>query len=226
VFNHDARPPRNLHSSGTVFAHVLEKVALEKREKDGEKVHNQREKWDKIYSRNFSDAVPALVLTENASLIPDQGHALDLACGAGANAIFLAQRGLTVDAWDISDVAIAELQRKANTHNLQISARVLDITPDTLKGKHYDVIVNCHYLDRAIMPMILKAASPSGIIFFQTFCRDKRLKIGPTNPDFLLAKDELKLLTQNCEILVYRDAGPSLDTKDPLAGRAYIVVRA
>jgi len=187
---------------------------------------NPREKWNKIYSRNKSDALPALVLTENASLIPDQGHALDLACGAGANAIFLAHRGLIVDAWDISDVAIAELQRKANTHNLQINARAIDITPDTLKGKHYDVIVICHYLDRAIMPMILEAASPSGIVFFQTFCRDKRLKIGPTNPDFLLAKDELKLLTTHCETLIYRDEGPSLDTANPLAGMAYIVVRA
>lgn len=192
---------------------------------DAEKLNNPRDKWNKIYSRVRGDTSPALVLTENASLLPDHGHALDLACGAGANSIFLAQRGLTVDAWDISDVAIGELQRKAVRNNLEIHARAIDITPDTLKGRHYDVIVNCHYLDRAIIPMILKAASPSGIIFFQTFCRGKRLKIGPSNPDYLLAKDELKLFTRDCEILVYRDEGSSIDPADPLAGKAYIVVR-
>jgi tellurite methyltransferase len=45
--------------------------------------------------------------------LPDDGRALDLACGLGGNSILLAQQGLKVDAWDIADVPVAALQELA-----------------------------------------------------------------------------------------------------------------
>ena len=67
-------------------------------------------KWNRIYSQSGHDAyLPAQVLADNEFLLPEAGTALDLACGLGANAIFLAQQGLAVTALDISSVAIEKL---------------------------------------------------------------------------------------------------------------------
>jgi 2-polyprenyl-3-methyl-5-hydroxy-6-metoxy-1,4-benzoquinol methylase len=67
-----------------------------------------RQKWDRIY-RNWKAPFPgaAAVLAENEHLLPPGGgRALDLACGLGGNAVFLARRGFEVDAVDISEVGI------------------------------------------------------------------------------------------------------------------------
>ena len=57
-------------------------------------------KWNCIYSHSNQTRYPAVqVLTENDFLLPITGTALDLACGLGGNAIFLAELGLAVTAW-------------------------------------------------------------------------------------------------------------------------------
>ncbi len=52
-----------------------------------------REKWNRIYSQNRSPGSPSTVLTDNLHLWPSRGTALDLACGLGADSLFLAARG-------------------------------------------------------------------------------------------------------------------------------------
>ena len=73
-----------------------------------------REKWDCRYAQDSigSPPEPAKVLSDYAYLLPESGTALDLACGRGGNALFLARRGLETHAWDISRNAINELQRQ------------------------------------------------------------------------------------------------------------------
>ena len=56
-------------------------------------------KWNLLYNQaDASDYSASKVLTENCFLLPSTGTALDLACGLGANALFLAQQGLAVTA--------------------------------------------------------------------------------------------------------------------------------
>ena len=67
--------------------------------------------WDNVFaSKNCIDALPCDALKDNIHLIPQgQGKALDLACGMGGNAIFLAQKSeLEVHAWDMSSLAISK----------------------------------------------------------------------------------------------------------------------
>ena len=180
-------------------------------------------KWNRIYAESTGPGKPAAVITDNLSLLPNSGLALDIACGTGGNALFLAEQGLEVEAWDISDVAITKLQQLPGTAN--ISARSLDITPVTLADKHFDVIVCCHYLDRELIPAIQKALNPGGILLFQTFTQNKVLDIGPSNPKFLLKKDELPDLMSRMQIVQLRDESANTNPDHPLAGRAYIVAR-
>ena len=184
---------------------------------------NSKEKWNRIYASREEPGEPALVLNDNHKLLPGSGHALDIACGLGANSIFLAGKGLHVDAWDISDVAIEKLR---NTYtDGTIHARVVDISSSSLRPEAYDVIINVHYLDRSLVTAMIDALKPGGLIFFQTFSSEKTLDVGPSNPDYLLRKDELKTLFGALEVLAYQDQGTSTDPDNPLAGQAYIVVR-
>lgn len=188
-----------------------------------------QKKWNRVYSEQASDkslGEPALVLTENQHLIPVQGRALDIACGRGVNARYLAEHGLDVDAWDISDVAIDNLQNEANRANLPIRATCLDINSSMLSTRQWDVIVICHYLDRQLMPAVRAALAPSGLLFMQTFTADKRVALGPSSPRFLLEHDELLNMTQGLQMLTYRNEGANPDAQAPLAGRAYVVASA
>lgn len=67
--------------------------------------------WDERYASQdqlFSGSPNPVLVKEVAGLPP--GRALDVGCGEGADAIWLAERGWRVDAVDLSDVA---LQRAA-----------------------------------------------------------------------------------------------------------------
>ena len=182
-------------------------------------------KWDDLYRRRSYQGLPARVLLDNIDLVPGAGRALDIACGRGANARLLARRGLEVAAWDISKVAIAELQALAEEEGLNVRTRVIDITPADLERECFELIVNCHYLDRALIPAIKASLAPGGLIFFQTFTADRVIDGGPRNPDFLLKPDELPALFADFEILVYRDESANPDPEDALAGRACLVAR-
>ena len=184
---------------------------------------NKKEKWNRIYTSREEAGGPALVLRDNRNLLPESGYALDIACGLGANSIFLADHGLEIDAWDISDVAINKLMRTKTSGT--IHAKIVDVSPASLRPEIYDVIINTHYLDRTLVPAMIDALKPGGLIFFQTFTSEKTVDTGPSNPDYLLQKNELKILFGELEVLAYQDQGTSTDPNDSLAGQAYIVAR-
>ena len=74
-------------------------------------------KWDKRYQgQDLASVQPFAALQANAALLPKAGNALDLACGLGANALYLAGLGWQVDAIDSSEVVISQLVQYAKQH--------------------------------------------------------------------------------------------------------------
>jgi 2-polyprenyl-3-methyl-5-hydroxy-6-metoxy-1,4-benzoquinol methylase len=171
-----------------------------------------RDKWNSRYKE--SDGLPkaARVLHENLHLLPARGNALDVACGLGANAIELARQGQQVDAVDISDIAIASLQARASQQGLSINALVLDIEQAPPEPAKYDVIVVSYFLSRPLIPALIAALKPGGLLYYQTFTQSKVSDRGPKNPDYRLADQELLTLIPDCHILVYREEGRIGDT--------------
>jgi len=74
-------------------------------------------KWDEKHRASPQELPPAGILRELLPLLP-MGRALDLACGTGRNAIFLAERGWSVTALDGSSVALERLRRAAAERGL------------------------------------------------------------------------------------------------------------
>ena len=161
-------------------------------------------KWDGIY-QNTDYSIPADVLVENSFLLPSSGRALDLASGLGANALFLAEQGLSVHAWDISLVALDKLQKNACQKGLEVATKQVFIEISTLPKNSFDVIVLSRFLDRSLCNAIMECLKPDGLLFYQTYVREKITSNGPKNPDFLLARNELLTLFKSLKVVAYRE---------------------
>jgi SAM-dependent methyltransferase len=186
-----------------------------------------QQKWNQIYRNNASPGQfpqPAQVVVDFAHLLPATGRALELACGTGGNALFLAKRGFDCWAWDISDVALEQLAARADNARLIIHTEVRDIESESLPTEYFDVIVVAHFLDRSICEQIVKMLKPSGLLFYQTFTIDALgFGLGPKNPDYLLQPNELIRLFNQLQIHGYREDGIASDSQKGLLGQAYLV---
>ena len=79
-----------------------------------------RETWDRRHREAEDSGQLARVLEENVHLISPGSEILDLACGRGANALWLARQGFDVTAWDLSSVAIDRLNHSAAGQGVQV----------------------------------------------------------------------------------------------------------
>jgi SAM-dependent methyltransferase len=150
---------------------------------------------------------PSLWLTGHATLLPPRGVALDVACGRGRHAIWLAERGSSVVALDRSTEAIASLQQEADRRGLPIAASVVDLEAGTVSPgiDTFDVVVVVHYLHRPLFPALIAALRPGGLLIYETFTRAQAARGKPTNPDFLLEEGELRELVQPLEVVDWRE---------------------
>lgn len=182
------------------------------------------EKWNQRHkSAKHTIPEPVAALKENSYLLPDKGNALDLACGLGGNALFMAKAGLSVSAWDYSSVAIDYLIRRSIKDNIYIDAKVRDITLDPPKAETFDIIVVSYFLDRSINRSIVEALRPNGLIFYQTYTQDKVSEIGPHNTDYLLKENELLEIFSDLKVRAYREEKYCGDTKKGLRNEALFI---
>jgi len=142
-------------------------------------------KWNARYAfsnKPGPEPTPADVLINGAAFLPESGVAADIACGLGGNAIYLADKGFTVFAWDISSEAIGSIQ------NPNITAKVRDVVIHPPEPNSFDVIVVSRFLDRELCAKLSDALRPNGVLFYQTFTA------GLSNPDYMLKENELPVL--------------------------------
>ena len=145
-----------------------------------------------------SNAAPASADSHPAVSSANARRALDLACGRAGNGHFLAARGFSVSAWDISDTVVDEIRARRPAVFDEVLVR--DVTELPPEPDSFDIIVVARFLDRALCPSIVKALKPGGLLFYQTFVH------GLNNPDFLLKPNELLALFAELHILEYQEA--------------------
>jgi len=147
-----------------------------------------RERWDKKYKNNHPIPSKIAEVVEKYSLLAKGRKALDIACGTGRNAKFLASQGFQVDALDISSVALESLKDIEN-----IRAKEVDFDNYRLEENAYDLIVCTYYLNRSLFPQIEKALKEDGLFIFETFMYHPDNTKVPSNRSFLLEDGELEL---------------------------------
>ncbi len=117
--------------------------------------------WDERYrTGQFPDAGPTPLLVEVAEGLPP-GRALDLACGAGRNARWLAERGWAVTAVDGAAAAIDILRSRCPA----VDARVADLERHefAIEPSAWDLIAVCYYLQRYLFEPVKLGLAPGGV---------------------------------------------------------------
>jgi 2-polyprenyl-3-methyl-5-hydroxy-6-metoxy-1,4-benzoquinol methylase len=165
-------------------------------------------RWDTQHESTHGSAAPASFLAEmfasEAWPIP-RGRALDIACGKGRNALFLAERGFSVVAIDISPVALEEGKKRAAEKNVTIIWQQADLEEIQLDESAYDLVINFNYLQRSLVPQIRLALKPGGYVVFDTYMIDQTAIGHPKNPAYLLEHNELLHFFHDFRVLYYRE---------------------
>ena len=163
--------------------------------------------WDAKWAKRqregelANDRPHPLVTQFAAQLKP--GRALDVACGTGRNALYLAELGWQVTAVDSSKVAIELLTERARELGVQVDARVADLEKGEfiIEPDSYDLIVNCCYLQRDLFPAIKAGVRIGGVVIAVIAMMDDNLNLKPMNPTFLLQPGELRSEFESWKLL-------------------------
>ena len=118
-----------------------------------------------------------------AGLVPAGAAVLDVAAGGGRHAHFFTERGHKVTAIDRDTSALSGVEI--------VQADLEDGSPWPLPGRSFGAVVVANYLHRPLMPVLLDAIAPGGVLLYETFMEGNERFGKPSNPDFLLKDGEL-----------------------------------
>ena len=187
----------------------------------------ERDKWDARYAAGaYADREhPTRLLVDWAPKLT-AGSALDVACGAGRNAIFLAQCGFATDAVDISQIALERARATADEKQLSINwiEADLDLGAAALPSRLYDVVLLVRYVDMDLYPLLINLLAPGGLLISEQHLATDEEVIGPKSPEFRLRAGALRDSTVLLEPLYFRE-GLVVDPDGRRAALAQIVAR-
>jgi SAM-dependent methyltransferase len=172
-----------------------------------------REHWDaKHAGRPRLDAAPAPFLVAHAGRLP-VGRTLDVAAGTGRNSRFLSGLGHRVVAIDVSAVGLRALRADAPA----VACAQMDLDRPGVRPASCDAVVIVSFLDRRLLDVVVDWLRPGGVVLWDTFLREQRDVGHPRNPDWLLARGELReRLAPRCDVLAEREG-----LVDEPGGRAF-----
>lgn len=170
--------------------------------------------WEKAYREKdvvaFSNK-PNATIKEFENLFCKSAHVLDVGCGEGQNAIYLAEQGCQVDAFDLSEHGIAKVNDRCKASGVKLNAFIADLTEYEFE-QNYDVIISfgtLHFVHKSDWNKFIKEAKEhtnyEGIHIIQLFT-----DVVPASEDIApfaigLAKDkEIKELYDDWEILQFK----------------------
>lgn len=156
------------------------------------------DRWNERYraGEGGPGSPAALVVEAAGGLTP--GRALDLACGTGRNALWLAARGWDVVAIDGATAAVERL-REAEP---RIEARVLDLEREPLpfSDATFDLICIIHFLHRPLFAVAQRLLRPGGMVVASIHTTRSTM-----NPRYTLAPGELRSFFADWALVIDRE---------------------
>ena len=165
---------------------------------------HERDKWDARYRDGAYEGRthPTTLLATWLPRLP-RGRALDVACGTGRNALYLAAQGFRVTALDISSVALERGRRAALERGFTIEWLCADLDEDperVLPAGGFDLIVWARYVHRTLMPHLLARLDLGGSLVCEQHLVTDAPVAGPTSAEFRLTPGELRAAAQTLHI--------------------------
>ncbi|GAB3224955.1 class I SAM-dependent methyltransferase [Mycolicibacterium hippocampi] len=176
-----------------------------------------RVRWDRRYTDRGlvtldEPALPA-VFQPFADEFPTTGCALDLACGTGGAAVWLAQRGMAVWGCDVSAVAISHA--RALAERCGVTARchfqVCDLDNGLPAGSPADVLICNMFRDARLDQAIIGRIAPGGLLAVSALS-----EVGASPGSFRARAGELRRAFAGLDVIAGEEAH----------GRAWLLARA
>jgi len=134
----------------------------------------ERQFWNAYYRRNLTDSYPSpdpLLFEVVPPLFEMRPYrALDVACGLGQNALWLAGQGYITDALDISDIALTIGQAYASRRGIgRMQFIQADLDEYPLEQNEYDIVVVMRFIKRGLIPDLRAAVRPGGRLIYEAY---------------------------------------------------------
>jgi SAM-dependent methyltransferase len=159
-----------------------------------------RERWDRRFaSVDPGRPGPPTALVGREDLVPDTGRALDLACGRGTVAVWLAARGLGTTAVDVSAEALRLTGELAASHGVAVTTVHADLDDGlpTAAAGPVDVVVCQRFRDPALYPVLPELLTPGGLLVVTVLS-----SVGDAGGPYRAGPGELRVAFAHLEVLV------------------------
>lgn len=140
---------------------------------------------------------PNAFLKEFQKKLKSSGDALAIAEGEGRNAVYLAQQGMNVTAWDYAESGLAKTNKLAEERNVAVSTELVDLNEANWHEAKWDEIVCIfgHFpkeLREKTLQGVKTAIKPGGYFLTEVYSHYQLpyQSGGPQNPDFLYKPEE------------------------------------
>ena len=182
---------------------------------------DHRRKWDERYrSEKIGGDAPSAFLISLAERLQGPGEALDVAGGAGRNAVWLAGRGYAVTVADFSRVALGQVAERALAAGSRIETCCVDLEQAPFPAGPWQVILSFNFLLRSLYPSFATTLAPGGLLIVsQPTLRNLERRERPPRA-FLLDEGELPTLVGALEVLHHHEGWTEEDRHE-----AHLVAR-
>lgn len=196
---------------------------------------SDREKWNQRYREGayservhpaafLAEQVPGILAAQKAAA-PHSLRALDLACGAGRNAFYLAESGYQVDAIDVSAEALARARSsdRADAKRIHWIEHDLDhgLPPGLLQ---YDLAIIIRYLDIELAKAAACQLRAGGVLLCEVHLVTDQVVAGPSGAGFRASAGQLKEAARGLELISYWE-GITRDPDDQPVALARLLAR-
>jgi SAM-dependent methyltransferase len=184
-------------------------------------------RWDARYREQMTrhrDPLPFLVALDD--ILPRRGKAIDVAGRAGANAVWLAHRGLEATVSDISPVGFRLATDAAGTVGVRLSTLEIDLEHEPFPAGPWELTLCVRFLWRPLFEVIPARLAPGGFLVVDHPTRSNLLRHERPGLLHLLDDGELPGLVRGLEVLSYSEGWTDEGYHERADATAFLVTAA
>lgn len=183
-----------------------------------------RIRWDERHTAAGPPATDSACLAapfrRYEDIFPISGHALDIGCGQGRGAVWLARHGLRVQGLDISEVAVTAARDLARRNGVGDRCRfdTVDLDDGLPAGQPADVIYCCRFRDPRLDRAVVQRLAPGGLLALAVLSRTPGVA-----GRFRVGADELRAAFADLELIAAGTSGAACGGAS--GGQAWLLAR-
>jgi SAM-dependent methyltransferase len=176
-----------------------------------------RDKWNQRYAEDsYHKNNPVVLLKEWLPKL-SVGKALDVACGAGRNSIYLARSGFQVDAIDVSAEGLRKARQQAMQQGLEINWIEHDLDQVFSFDTDYDLIIVMWYVNLELITRLCDCLVAGGYLLCEEHLLTDQEVIGPSSPDYRVVPGALRETVSGLDVLLYEESVETSSTGEKVA---------